>query len=65
MAEDVIDSLEKMRLTSEEEEIIALPDERHKEEIGSFLLVSLLIRRRHKILYEELGEWMRGCTLLK
>ena len=38
MAEDVIDSLEKMRLTSEEEEIIALPDEGRKEEIESCVL---------------------------
>uniref|UniRef100_A0A7N2KW36 DUF4283 domain-containing protein n=1 Tax=Quercus lobata TaxID=97700 RepID=A0A7N2KW36_QUELO len=33
MAKDVIDSLENMKLTSEEEEVIALPDEGRKEEI--------------------------------
>ena len=33
MAKDVIDSLENMELTSEEEEVIALPDEGRKEEI--------------------------------
>ena len=38
MVEDVIDSLENMKLTSEEEEIIALPDEGHKEEIKSCVL---------------------------
>ena len=48
MAEDVIDSLEKMRLTSEEEEIIALPDERHKEEIESCVL-SLRAGTRKKL----------------
>ena len=35
MVEDVIDSLENMKLTSEEEEIIDLPDDRRKEEIES------------------------------
>ena len=38
MAEDVIDSLENMKLTSEEEEIIALPNEGRKEEIESCVL---------------------------
>ena len=38
MAEDVIDSLENMKLTSEEEEIIALLDEGRKEEIESCVL---------------------------
>ena len=38
MAEDVIDSLENMKLTLEEEEIIALPDEGRKEEIESCVL---------------------------
>uniref|UniRef100_A0A7N2LLQ3 DUF4283 domain-containing protein n=1 Tax=Quercus lobata TaxID=97700 RepID=A0A7N2LLQ3_QUELO len=35
MAEDVINSLEKMTLTTEEEEVIALTDEGRKEEIES------------------------------
>ena len=38
MAEDVIDSLENMKLTSKEEEIIMLPDEGCKEEIESCVL---------------------------
>ena len=38
MVKDVIDSLENMKLTSEEEEIIALPDKGHKEEIKSCVL---------------------------
>lgn len=38
MVEDVIDSLENMKLTSEEEEVIARPDERRKEEIESYAL---------------------------
>ena len=35
MAEDVINSLERMTLTTEEEEVIALTDEGRKEEIES------------------------------
>lgn len=35
MAEDVINSLEKMTLTTEEEEVIAVSDEGRKEEIES------------------------------
>ena len=38
MVEDVIDSLENMKLTLEEEEIITLLDEGHKEEIESCVL---------------------------
>ena len=38
MAKDVIHSLENMTLTSEEEEIIALPNEGRKEEIESCAL---------------------------
>ena len=38
MAEDVIDSLENMKLTSKQEEVIALPDEGRKEEIESYAL---------------------------
>lgn len=38
MVEDVIDSLENMKLTSEEEEVIARPDEGRKEEIESYAL---------------------------
>ena len=51
MAEDVIDSLEKMRLTSEEEEIIALPDERHKEKIESCVLSLRGTRKKLKVSY--------------
>ena len=35
MAEDVINNLEKMTLTTEEEEVIAVLDEGRKEEIES------------------------------
>ena len=35
MAEDVINSLEKMTLTTEEEEVIVVSDEGRKEEIES------------------------------
>ena len=38
MAEDVINSLENMKLTSKQEEVIALPDEGRKEEIESYAL---------------------------
>ena len=33
MAEDVIDSLENMRLTADEEDVIAIPNEEHMAEI--------------------------------
>ena len=38
MVEDVIDSLENMKLTSDEEEVIAFPDEGRKEEIKNYAL---------------------------
>ena len=73
MVEDVIDSLENMKLTLEEEEIITLPDEGSKEEIescvlsliGKFLTYKPFNKRQRKTLYKELGEWMKGSTLLK
>ena len=73
MVEDVIDSLENMKLTLEEEEIITLPDEGRKEEIescvlsliGKFLTYKPFNKRQRKTLYKELREWMKGSTLLK
>ena len=38
MADDVINSLENMKLTTEEEEVIAISDEGRKEEIESYAL---------------------------
>ena len=73
MVEDVIDSLENMKLTLEEEEITVLLDEGCKEEIesyvlsliGKFLTCKPFNKRQRKTIYKELGEWMKGSTLLK
>ena len=73
MAEDVIDSLENMKLTSKQEEVIALPDEGRKEEIesyalsliGKFLTCKLFNKKVAQDTLRRAGGWTRECTLLK
>ena len=57
MVEDVINSLEDMKLTTDEEEVIVISEKGQKEEIeccaqsliGKFLTCNLLIRERLRI----------------
>lgn len=73
MAEEVIDSLEHMKLTADEEDVITIPDEGRLADIenctlsliGKFLTCKPFNKEQQKTLSRGHGVWTTGCKLWK
>jgi len=73
MVEDIINNLENMKLTTEEEEVIAILDEGCKKEIescnlsliGKFLTCKHFNRKAAQSTLREHGDLRMGCKSLK